>query len=238
VSGDPHTDRERLRDDLAAYAIGALDEAEAVALERHLESCDECRERLHWLRPAVDQIPATVPQLEPPSRLRESLMATVHAEAPPPPAAAPQRAPGRRLLPGLASLLRPAIAAAAACLLAVGVGVGYLVRGDDAQRPASELVAAEQLADVPASATLERHGDSATLHVHELPELEGGKVYEVWVQRDGALEPSSTFAVTADGSGAAAVPGPLDDASAILVTAEPHGGSRQPTTEPLLKAPL
>ena len=36
--------------------------------------------------------------------------------------------------------------------------------------------AAERLANVPASATLERHGNSATLHVRQLPDLEAGEV--------------------------------------------------------------
>jgi anti-sigma-K factor RskA len=239
VSIDPHTDRDRLHDDLAAFALGALDGEEATRLELHIEHCDECRERLGWLRPAVDQLPAAVPQLEPPPRLREGLLATVRAEATPAFEAseAPAREPRRRQRFGI--LLRPAMAIAAVALIALGVAAGYLARGgDEPSEPASELVAAERLANVPASATLERHGNSATLHVHQLPDLEAGEVYEVWVQRAGVMEPSSTFAVTSDGNGAAAIPGPLDGASAIFVTTEPRGGSQRPTGEPLLKAPL
>jgi hypothetical protein len=41
-----------------------------------------------------------------------------------------------------------------------------------------------------------------------------------------------------DGSAEAAVPGPFDDANAVFVTAEPRPGGPQPTTEPLLEAPL
>ena len=47
-----------LRDDLAAYALGALDEREAGAIEDHLDGCERCRERLRWLAPAVDLLPA------------------------------------------------------------------------------------------------------------------------------------------------------------------------------------
>jgi hypothetical protein len=36
---------------------------------------------MRWLRPAVDVLPATVEQLTPPERLRESLIATVRGEA-------------------------------------------------------------------------------------------------------------------------------------------------------------
>ncbi len=57
-------------DDLAAYALGALDPGEAAALERHLAGCPACSERLLWLRPAVDLVPASVRQVEPPASLR------------------------------------------------------------------------------------------------------------------------------------------------------------------------
>jgi anti-sigma factor ChrR (cupin superfamily) len=69
------------RDDLAAFALGALDRAEAVEVERHLDACERCRDELHWLAPAVDLLPSSVPQLEPPPRLRRGLMRTVRAEA-------------------------------------------------------------------------------------------------------------------------------------------------------------
>ena len=71
-----------------------------------------------------------------------------------------------------------------------------------------------------------------------LPALARDQVYEVWVQRDGTLEPSSLFVPRRDQSAEAAVPGPLDGADAVLVTREPRGGSRKPTSPPLLRADL
>jgi hypothetical protein len=41
-----------------------------------------------------------------------------------------------------------------------------------------------------------------------------------------------------DGSAEAAVPGPLDDAEGVFVTAEPHPGTDRPTTDPVLEASL
>src|SRR5436190_1559791 len=69
------------RDDLAAYALGALGEAEAGELETHLAGCAECRRYLDELRPGIDLLAASVPQLPPPAALRERLVATVNAEA-------------------------------------------------------------------------------------------------------------------------------------------------------------
>ncbi len=78
---DWHADAERLSDDLATYALGALDQPEAADLETHLGTCSDCRQRVLWLRPAVDMLPASVAQLSPPESLRENLLATVRAEA-------------------------------------------------------------------------------------------------------------------------------------------------------------
>lgn len=238
-------DCERWRDDLAAYSLGALESAEAATLERHLADCGGCAARLRWLAPAVALLPAAVEQQTPPERLRESLMATVRAEAAlsvaaPGPQAAVARRPRESWWAGLRTLmLRPATGIAALILLVAGLGAGYALRGSDTVAPATSLVKAEPLNDaVPVSATLERSGDSATLHVHELPAITSDEVYEVWVQRAGVMEPRSTFVLSNDGTAEAAVPGPLAGGDAVFVTREPRGGSRQPTTKPLLTAPL
>lgn len=226
-----------LRDDLAAYALGALAGDEMAPLERHLDSCEACCARLRWLSPAVDLLPAAVEQLSPPPRLRANLMEAVRAEAAPTAVAAPAREPWWRAVRGV--IMRPATGMAVLILLVVGVGAGYLLRGSQTEAPATQLVQAEPLnGAATVSATLERTGDSATLHVHQLPAIAEDEVYEVWVQRDGVMEPRNTFVLDQDGSAAAAVPGPLDGGEAVLVTREPRGGSRQPTTDPILSAPL
>lgn len=235
---DWHADPERLRDDLAAYALGALDHPDAADLELHLGACSDCRQRVLWLRPAVDLLPASVAQLSPPDSLRENLLASVRAEASP--STSPATPARLSWWEGLRTImLRPAVGMAAVILLIAGVATGYLVRGAE-EEPRGQFVSAEPLGPRAAevSATLERHGGSATLHVSEMPRLDRDEVYEVWVQRGGVMEPRSTFVLGIDGTAEAAVPGPLDGADAVLVTAEQRPGSRQPTTSPLLQAPL
>jgi anti-sigma-K factor RskA len=229
------SDHQRFQDDVAAYALGALPPDEAAEFERHLDGCEACRSRLQWLSPAVDVLPASVEQRSPPDRLRANLMETVRSEA-----ASERPEPAREREPWWRSLgafaMRPAMGVAAVILVVAGIGAGYLLRGSDSAEPT--MVQAQALTSEPVSATLERDGDTSTLHVHEMPPIGPDKVYEVWIQREGQLKPLSTFVLSADGTAEAAVPGSLEGGDAVLVTREPRGGSAQPTTDPLLSVPL
>ena len=126
---DRHRDGERLRDDLAAYALDALDRDEAAQLERHLEDCESCRDRLQWLRPAVDQLPG---------RRRAAHAARASAREPDGDGArrgrARRAAPAarRRVVVGRAagSDAASGVGMAVLIVLVVGVATGYLVRGE------------------------------------------------------------------------------------------------------------
>jgi anti-sigma-K factor RskA len=228
---------ERYRDDLAAYALGVLEEREAAELQGHLAGCETCRAHLLWLQAAVDLLPRSVEQLEPPARLRRRLTATVRAEARQASRAGIERAEPSRLRDWGALLWRPATAVAAGVLILAGAAAGYLLHEPG---ESSSLVTARPSRAAPATVagTLERHDGSAILSMTRLPALPSNQVYEVWVRRDGALQPSSLFVPRRDRTADAAVPGPLDNADAVLVTREPRGGSQHPTSPPLLQADL
>ena len=222
------------RDDVAAYALGALPDDEAARLREHLESCEECREHLRWLLPAVDLLPRTVPQLRPPRRLRRRLMSTVHAEAR---SAERERRPAARGRDWTTLLWRPATAVAAGVLLAAGVGAGYLIHQPSGGGSSTLAVHATKRAQG-VSGSFVRSGGSGILDVRGMPRLARDQVYEVWLRRGAAVEPASLFETSRDRSGEAAVPGPLGGADAVLVTREPRGGSAQPTSSPLLSVSL
>ena len=228
---------ERYRDELAAYALGSLDERESAELQGHLHECEVCRAHLRWLQPAVDLLGRSVDQLEPPGRLRKRLMATVRAEARQASRAGPEGAKPTRLRDWGTLLWRPATAVAAGALIVAGGAAGYLLHEPG---ESTSVVAAQPSPGAPATlaGTLERQDGSAILTMSHLPALPPGQVYETWVQRDGALQPSSLFVPRRDRTADAAVPGPLDDADAVLVTREPRGGSQHPTSSPLLRAHL
>jgi anti-sigma-K factor RskA len=224
------------RDELAAYALGALEPAEAEALERHVDECRECREYLLWLDPAVSVLPASVEQRPAPARLKRALMAEVEADLKAARRAERDRERANRGFWG--AFWRPVTAVAACLVLIAGLVAGYALRGDD--EPESDLIAAEPLepGSGAMAATLERTGDRGILHVEELPPLPANRVYQAWIGRDGAMEPSTTFVVPDDGNTEVAIEGSLDGASGLFITSEPGDGSDTPTPPILMEAPL
>ena len=82
-----------------------------------------------------------------------------------------------------------------------------------------------------ATAVVERTGDQGILRVSGLPQRRNG-IYEVWIARDGQVQPSTLFQVHRDGTGAAAIPEGLEGADQVMVTLEPPGGSAKPTRAP------
>jgi len=211
-------------DDLAAYLLDALPGDEARDFERHLDGCARCQERARWLQGSIDMLPVAVEQVEPPPALRARLMQTVHAEVAPAP---------RKRWSWHISIPRPMIAVAAAVLAAVAIGGYALGSGGDGQ----ETVTARADAPAGVAASVERTGDQGILRVSGLPQRTDG-IYEVWIARDGKVEPSTLFQVNRDGDGAAAIPRGLDGADQVMVTLEPRRGSVQPTRAPIIVAKI
>jgi anti-sigma-K factor RskA len=227
-------DHTTFRDEVGAYLLGALSDAERASFEGHLVDCPDCRHEVERLRPAADLLPRSVEQVEPPPSLKRSLMEVVEREAKERDGApSVARTPvGERLRGWLGGSLRPALAGAAV-VLAIAVGFAVAQRGGEDTRT---VAAQTTLPD--ASGSLKVHDDDAILEVRGMPSLERGRVYQAWVQRDGMIEPEPTFEVGADGRGVVAVPEDLSEAEAVMVTREPSGGSRAPSEKPILTVTL
>ena len=219
-------------EELAAYLLDSLTPEESRTFELHLAGCAGCQAEERWLRTAVDVLPSSIEQLEPSVALRERLMATVKADAK---AERDDRRPARISFRKL--MLRPATAVAAALVIAAGVG-GYVVRGGG-EGPTTKTVAAKPIGDVPtAGGELVRTNGTTVLRVSGLPLQKKGRVYQVWLASGKKVNPSSLFVVDRGGRGSVAIPGGLDQVQAVLVSNEPAGGSKAPTTKPLLQASI
>ena len=210
------TEHARFHEDIGAYLLGALGEGERRSFERHAETCDECREELERLRPAAEALPGSVEQLAPPPGLKARLMAEVEPR--------PQR-PRPRLA------WRPVLAAAAAAVLIL-IGATQLL--DDEPRTVTATVDA---AMPRAGGELEIEDESATLHLHDMPDLGERRVYQVWLQHDDRMVPARTFEIGAGGSGAVALPD-VGEADGVYVTREARGGAQVPSEEPIVSVPL
>ncbi|MGA9858506.1 MAG: anti-sigma factor [Solirubrobacteraceae bacterium] len=221
---DPHCG-----DDVAAYALGALDGAELDEFRAHLASCSICRDELASFESVVETLPLSSTRHRAPVDLRRRVMRAVEDEAR---AAAPAPSPRRRT-PGRWNL-RPALAFAAAAVIAVAVVIGVSSGGSSPSRIIHAQVTG------PGRAELRLNGGHAELIVNGLPAPPSGHIYEVWLKR-GSSAPSPTkalFSVTASGQGDVDVPGNLKGVSLVMVTPEPAGGSTVPTHSPVISASL
>jgi anti-sigma-K factor RskA len=237
MSGPGH---QQWSDATGAYVLGALDDAERAAFEEHLAGCPACREEVDDLLPAVRALPVSVDPVDPPPALKARIMAEVEREASLLAAAGPEadRAPataGRRFSWRIPRLVPVAVAAA---LLLVGVAIGV---GASALRGAPERTVTAQVSGAPgATVQLEVSGDEGRLTARGQPAPPDGRVYQVWLKRDGhaPMPTAALFVPSRDGAATASVPGSLDDVDQVMVTDEPDGGSPQPTGDLLAVADL
>jgi anti-sigma-K factor RskA len=209
--------REDCAGDAAVYVLGALEDGETAAYQRHLQMCAVCADEVAVLGRVTEALPMAAPQYRAPPRLRRRVMRTARAES--------RRT---RVRPGL----RVAFAGAMTTLLVVAVAA-TLVRGGPKIIPAT-------VRGSTATAEVRINGGRADLIVHHLPAPRTGRIYEVWLERPNSppAPTSALFSVTAGGAADVGVPGGLNGVSKILVTEESAGGSAVPMGPAVIVADL
>jgi anti-sigma factor RsiW len=233
-------DDKRWSDDIAAYSLGSLDPVEAAELEHHLEGCQRCRLELRWLEPAARTLPESVERVDPPRAVRDRVMAEVRADARRSSAASLGR---RRSLSawldghGFGShRLRPIVAMAAAALLVVAFA-GYEIGSDGgSSTTAGTTITSRQPSGVDVKMT--REGDVGTLRLANVRQIPDDRVLEAWVRRDGQVEPvPALFVPNADGHARTTI-NDMRGVDTVMVTTEPKGGSKSPTSAPIVTLPV
>jgi anti-sigma-K factor RskA len=231
---DQMTDHRDCGADAAAYALGALEPAEAEAFREHLATCAVCRDEVSAFGSVVDVLPLAAPPQRAPRSLKRRVMDEVRAES----RATPARA--RRRSRWTAAFPRPVLAlGATAMIVVIAVGGVLLGSGGGSSGPAPRVFHAS-VAWKTASAVLNVQGGRGELVLHRMHPPPAGQVYEVWLKR-ASLPPEPTaalFSVNAAGSGTVDVPGNLHGVTQVMVTPEPAGGSKVPTHPPVLVAQL
>ena len=235
------TDHETYRENVASYALEALDPAEIDALEAHLRTCDACSADLKAYQKIKAGLLFAVPAKVPPASLRRRL---------------------QRQLPGNP---RPLFfqrwkwswnqgLTAGAFVLLIGLGLGSIVQVrqlqhqqaeiEDQNRSTQTLVSMLAYPNTKAvrfeqngiagSALIDKDRGLLGLFVWHLPPAPEGKTYQVWLIDANGDRTSGGFLLPEAGYAFATTvieaPGPLANFKGIGVTAEPLGGSPAPTS--------
>lgn len=251
--------RDEARELLGAYALGAVDADERAEIERHLLDDPEARAELHalqlgaaWLERSAERPSPEVwgaiagrrdasdaaHHLDLDARSRAGIRwgtgPPEHADRPASPAPPPRPAPPRRAhRTGRTAL---AIAAAIAVVAVVGGGIRTLVGGEgvvDRQALADAIASAPgaesvTLTDADGAETVVMvllPDGSGLVTDAGLPDLSAARTYQLWAITDDGPQ---SVAVLGPEPGLRAVNVPTS-ATALAVTAEPRGGSPEPT---------
>jgi anti-sigma-K factor RskA len=236
-------------DQIPAYALDCLDEEEAFQVETHLTVCAVCRAELAAYKATADQLGCVAPQVEPPSRLKASILRRV-AEPQAARAAAPRQKIGApefwvRLYRSLAASVMNTgplwVGVSVLLLIALTASNVALYKQIQSQRQSSEfhLVALKGTTNAPNASgimVISQEGLAGTVIVDGLPPLKMAQQYQLWLMKDGKRVSGGLFYVGQNGYGILAVqsPGSLLNFSSFGITIEPVGGSPGPTGEKVL----
>ncbi len=231
-------EHDRRLEEVAAFALGALDAERMDDFREHLDGCPRCQEELRQLEPAVRVLPEGVEPRSPSPELKLRLMEEVRADL-----TAERREPSSsrktfgEWLRGvhLGGLTWKPLAGLAAVILIVAGGIGYAV-GIGSEGGNVHTTEREQENGIVAKVVTEGgHGELRLTGVEQLPQ---GKVLEAWVQRGEAVEPvKALFIPDAEGNATTTIDD-MNGVSVVMVTREPEGGSKAPTTKPIVEVPL
>ena len=239
---------ERFEDLKDAYVLGALPEEERLSFEDYLAAHPERQAEIDELG-ALAGLLAFSPQEQVPSpELRSRVMEVVEAEA------EPRRVRRRSALAKVGDYLGVrSLALGAAALLVIGFLSWNVLLQDQVQDLQGQVEDARDQRQVQQSRTIELQGSWAEqganaevafirknrviLVAKNVPSVPEDQTCQIWVISDDEPKPSGLF--QPDGNMTAApITNSITKADVIAVTVEPAGGSKKPTSDPVLLAEL
>jgi anti-sigma-K factor RskA len=232
-----------------AYALDSLDEIERAGFERHLRSCGSCPAEVLEFQEATASLAERV-AMEPPAQLRSRVLTQV--------ARTRQASPIVRVRRSRPSLRRLLAVAAAGVVIAGTAGLGGVAwqsqrTADDATvaaaREAAKAAAitrvltdpdkleASKRPSIGGTAVVVAARGKAVLATDALPAAPSGKVYQVWRIDKNSTISSAGLLKLANGAGQSVVDG-VGKGDTVAISVEPAGGSRQPSTKPIVAIPV
>jgi anti-sigma-K factor RskA len=231
-----------------AYAVDALTGDELAEFERHLEQCAPCAGEVRGLRETTARL-GMATAIEPPPWMREQVLAAAgRVRQLPPSGVRLMSADGPRRRRHLSRRLpRPiavtAMAAAIVALAVLQIGTRHQLQQAQTknQTIASVLSASDARIERSSStvggtvtAVISPHAAEAVITASGMPTPTGARVYQLWVTspagaRSVGLLPGSSARATAP-----VLAGDVQPGDQLAVTIEPAGGTKQPTTIPIV----
>ncbi len=242
MTQDEHTP---YRENIPAYALGALDAEDAAALETHLETCASCRTELAEYRLVSDSLLITVPSKQPSAALRKRLQSRLPSAQ-------------RAVRPQVNwSLSRMALGVSLALLLVMNLysilqtrtlqqeqaSLNRQIRTGQTVLSMLSYPATERLPinsdSVVGSLLVDKERDIVAIIVWNMPELSKDQTYQIWlIDPQGDRVSAGIFNPEADQPYTTKIVYPkqsLADFTGIGVTVEPAGGSPAPTGERIFR---
>ncbi|PZF85316.1 anti-sigma factor [Jiangella anatolica] len=225
----------------APYALHALPADEARRFEQHLERCADCRVEVDELRETAARLGAAA-AVTPPPRLRENVISRIAEVRPLPPRVADGQTL-RRWWPRIATGL---VAALVAGIVVLGIRLDdardELDRSEQISAQLQQLVGADDLevvrtqaGDGTGTVLLARSLDLAVFSGDGMAPAPAGHTYQLWVMHDdGSVVSAGVLGSPPDGRVGPVTARGLAGAGRLGITVEPGGGSRQPTTDPVM----
>jgi anti-sigma-K factor RskA len=232
MNGMNHTRFEELKD---AYVLGALAEEERREFEEYLAAHPERQAEIEELGAVAGLLALSPHEHEPPPELRSRILDAVGAEAV---YAGESRRSGLAWLGEFLSARNLALGAAA--LLVIGLfSWNMLLRTEmqDLQRRTTIVLHGSGVAQEAHVELVPLEGGRAVLMAKNMPPVPEDQTMQIWVIEDDVPKPGGLFEPD-DEMVATVVTKPLHGADAVAVTVEPDGGSRKPTSDPMMTAKL
>jgi len=251
---------ERFEDLKDAYVLGALPDEERLSFEEYLVAHPERQAEIDELGAVAGLLAFSPQEQEPSPELRRRVMEVVEAE--------PRRVRGRSTFAKVEDYLSVrSLALGAAALLVIGLlSWNVLLQGQvkdlqgrvqDAQDQVHALQAqvedARDQRQPQQSPTIELkgswadqganaevvsiHENQAILVARDMPSVPDDQTCQIWVISDEVPKPSGLFQPEGNMT-AAPITNSIKRADVIAVTVEPAGGSKKPTSDPVLLANL
>ncbi|HEX5227350.1 MAG TPA: anti-sigma factor [Bryobacteraceae bacterium] len=229
---------QELREHYELYALGSAEEPERSEIRAHLNrDCEACMAGVKGAMEAATMLGATAPPAEPSAKLRRRILAAAGGES-------------RNASWVVAWTAIAGLAASVLLLVFVLRDRGRYMNEALRSRNAFAILYGPNTVEAsfggaqprpPRGTVFVNPSQGVLLIASNLPPTPVDKIYEMWlIPKSANPVPAGLFQSFSDGQAMHIRPGAVDMAStaAVAVTVENAAGAAQPTTTPLIVAPL